>query len=390
MKLILQLLSPLILAAVTANAETAVTWVNMIAQTTLPSGPTTYLPGAIASTGSQFATISVAESQPGLRFQLYTVPSNLDQSQPYLLQTTSVGVFPTGKLEIDTEDDYNKEPDTSSYKNVKYPNPTFSSAGVIPTTNPNGIGRRTRADRPFRIYSSTKGIRTGAADPVGAKLINFYRLVKVAGIADSVSAPQLGLSEIGIPLIPITTSGIQEHFPSPASLGSNPRKYMGVEQFSLWSLAANSDLSLPGQKLSSAKVEIYPNSDGIISGVAMDQVVRFSMPKLTFTYHDVYPGPTRSAVYAQIYKGERRDEVGTIVPGSHKNNSGITLGNYAESSTGVDLDRIIDSDGRWTIELLSDTPFGIERMKTPSDTPAFVTFKVDRTMNVNGTFTTVE
>lgn len=389
MKNILHFLSPVILATMVADAQTAVTWTNRIAQTTLPNGPTTYLPGVIGATGDQFATISVAESQPGLKFQLFTVPSNLDQNQPYLLQTTSVGVFPTGRLEIDTEDPYNKEPDTEDSPNVSYENPTFASAGIMPRTNPNGVGRRTRADRPFRVYSSTEGILTGPTDPIEAKSINFYRLIKV-GAAGSVSPPQPGVSEVGTPQSPITSPGVREHFPSPANLGSTPRKYIGVEQFSLWSLAENPDPNLPGQKLGSVKVEIYPLSDGTISGVAMNDTVRFAMPSLTFNYRDVYPGPTNSAVYAQIYKGDRRNAVGVIVPGSHKNNSSLSLGNYTETSNSGDLDRVIDSDGRWTIELLSETPFGVERMLTPSGQPAYVTFTVDRTIEVNGSFTTTE
>ena len=388
MKSILHFLGPVIFAATAAVAQD-VTWVNTITQTTLPSGPTTYLPGTVGASGERFATISVKESDPGLKFQLYAVPSNLDQNNPYLLQTTSVGVFPTGRLEIDTEDTYNKEPDTEVSSNVTYENPTFASVGKMPTTNPNGLGRRTRADRPFRVYSSTDGILTGDTDPIEAKSINFYRLIKV-GAVGSVSAPQPGVSEVGSPLSPITTSGVREHFPSPASRGSNPRKYIGVEQYSLWSLAENPDPNLPGQKLSSAKVEIYPLSDGSISGIAMNEVVRFAMPKLTFVYHDVYPGPTNSAVYAQIYKGERQNTVGNIVPGSHKNNSTLLLGNYTESANGEDLDRMIDADGRWTIELLSSTPFGVERMLTSSEQPAYVTFTVDRTLEVNGNLSTIQ
>ncbi len=389
MNSILHFLGPVILATTAAVAQTSVTWMNTITQTTLPSGPTTYLPGTVGQNGERYATISVAESQPGLRFQLYTVPSNLDQNQPYLLQTTSVGVFPTGRLEIDTEDPYNKEPDTDETLNVTYENPTFASAGKMPKTNPNGVGRRTRADRPFRIYSSTEGILTGNSDPVEAKSINFYRLIKV-GAAGSVNAPQPGISEVGSPQAPITSSAVREHFPLLASRGSNPRKYIGVEQYSLWSLAENPDPNLPGQKLGSAKVEIYPVSDGTISGIAMNDTIRFAMPTLTFVYQDVYPGPTNSAIYAQIYKGERQNTVGSIIPGSHVNNSKLFLGNYTESSTGADLDRIINSDGRWTIELLSDTPFGVERILTPSQQPAYVTFTVDRTIKVNGTITTIE
>lgn len=386
MKSFLRFLVPTVFGIVAAAAEVEVTWKNMILQTTLPNGPATFIYN-LAPSGEQFATISVAESQPGLRFVLYTVPSNIDQNNPYPLQTASVGVFPTAMAVIDTEDPYNKEPDTDIFTNVTYENPTFSSARIMPRNNPNGGGRRTRADRPFRVYVSVEGIVNGIDDPVEAKSVNFYRIVK--GAPGAISAPQLAANDVGNPLAPFTSNGVREFFPSPANRGSTPRKYCGVEQFSLWSLAESPDPSMPGEKIGSAKVEIYPVCDGTISGIAMNDPVRFSMPKLTFVYNNVYPGPTNSAVYAQIYKGERANVVGAIVPGSHKINSLLTLGNFTEA-TGGDLDRLIDSDGRWTIELISDTPFGLERMLTPSGAPAYVSFDVDRTIEVNGSFTTIE
>lgn len=41
------------------------------------------------------------------------------------------------------------------------------------------------------------------------------------------------------------------------------------------------------------------------------------------------------------------------------------------------------SDGVWTMELLTSTPFGIDRL-------AHVTFTVDRTISVNGSVTTID
>jgi hypothetical protein len=46
-------------------------------------------------------------------------------------------------------------------------------------------------------------------------------------------------------------------------------------------------------------------------------------------------------------------------------------------------DSVFDSDGRWTMEVVTVTPFGIDRL-------AYVSFDVDRTMRSNGTFTTIE
>jgi len=49
----------------------------------------------------------------------------------------------------------------------------------------------------------------------------------------------------------------------------------------------------------------------------------------------------------------------------------------------TNYDSIFDSDGRWTMELLTSTPFGIDRL-------SYVSFDLDRTIEMNGTFTTIE
>jgi hypothetical protein len=44
---------------------------------------------------------------------------------------------------------------------------------------------------------------------------------------------------------------------------------------------------------------------------------------------------------------------------------------------------VFDEDGRWTMELVTVTPFGIDRL-------AYVSFDLDRTIKMNGVFTTIE
>ena len=73
--------------------------------------------------------------------------------------------------------------------------------------------------------------------------------------------------------------------------------------------------------------------------------------------------------------------IGTVVPGS-----GIVVPEPAPKNEVLSLtnyDSVFDSDGRWTMELLTVTPFGIDRL-------AYVTFELDRTIEMNGTFTTIE
>ena len=46
-------------------------------------------------------------------------------------------------------------------------------------------------------------------------------------------------------------------------------------------------------------------------------------------------------------------------------------------------DALIDEDGPWTVEILTATPFGIDRLSQ-------VTFNVNRSIQVQGTVTTLE
>ena len=48
-----------------------------------------------------------------------------------------------------------------------------------------------------------------------------------------------------------------------------------------------------------------------------------------------------------------------------------------------DYSDALGEDGLWTIELLTQTPFGIDRL-------AYVTFNLDRTMKVRGALSTSE
>jgi hypothetical protein len=52
----------------------------------------------------------------------------------------------------------------------------------------------------------------------------------------------------------------------------------------------------------------------------------------------------------------------------------LTLSNY---------EGVFDEDGQWTMELVTETPFGLERLQ-------HVTFHLDRTIQMNSSVTTVE
>ena len=120
-------------------------------------------------------------------------------------------------------------------------------------------------------------------------------------------------------------------------------------------------------------------ADGNLAGITPNQMIRFSVPAVTVTLNDLYPS---SHTYAQVYKGPPvLGTTGTIVPGSSllindtiPVSRVLTLSNY---------DAVFDQDGQWTMELVTQTPFGLERMH-------HVTFQLDRTIQMNSSVTTVE
>ena len=158
--------------------------------------------------------------------------------------------------------------------------------------------------------------------------------------------------------------------------GADRSKVRGEETFSVFSLE---DYQADESKLSAMRVQIWPVADGSITGIADGEVIRFDAPQLTITLHDLYPDST---TYAQVYEGAPRlGADGKVVTGSALVLYGANP--VDRTLTISDWDSVLGDDGPWTVEVLTKTPFGIDRLD-------YVSFTLDRTMEVNGTFTTIE
>ncbi len=297
----------------------------------------------ISTTGQQFSELAIDPG--GARFELWTVKS--DPLSIYLLDSTYVGTYtPVATTEVMTED-----------------------------TTPN-ITPRTRADRPYKVVMSVGGLRSGEDDPEPSKKVQLTRHVQSYGVngTDENIDPNQGtllhqvyleangnyLLSYGINSIPSTDLS----------------KTRGEERFAIYSLE---DYQAPASQLAGAKVQVWPVSSGSIAGLESGDTVRYAMPNLTVTLDDLYPSST---TYAQVYKGPAAlGTTGTVVPGS------AIVVNDATPLDKVLLvdnyDDVITDDGVWTMELLSQTVFGVDRL-------FYMTFTVDRTMEVRGAFTTTE
>jgi len=338
----------LIAASLSCNlgsAAESVSYTNYIRQFQMPSGITWDASTAVQAVGSQLSELAI--NPGGARFDLWTMKSSSSTGlTEYLLDSSYVGTYvPVATVAIRSED----------------------GSSTIP---------RTRADRPYYVDVTISGLRTGLDDPEPSKSVKFLRHVQSYGGGGT----GIGIDRTQALLLTqtsIATNGLQTlTFLVNSIPGANRSKVRGEERFSIFSLA---DYQAPESQLASQYIQVWPVADGTISGIAQNQLVRFSLPALTLTLNDLYPSST---TYAQVYKGNPQLGMrGKIVPGS-----GLVIGDSIPQSRVLSLmnyDTIFDSDGRWTLELLTVTPFGTDRL-------SYVSFDLDRTIETNGSFTTIE
>ncbi|KAB2638026.1 MAG: hypothetical protein DVB25_08765 [Verrucomicrobia bacterium] len=340
MNAISQRLIPVLLATCAlAPAQTA-TYTNFIRQVQLPSA--VQWDATVAATGSQLSALAI--NPGGARFELWTVMSSPLTS--YLLDTRYVGAYvPQATLVVRSEDPYSTIP-------------------------------RTRADRPFYVDVSMAGLLNGATDPAASKSVTLMHYVQSygsGGTGVNLDRTQASL----LTQASIATNGLQTlTYTVNAVPGAVRTKVRGEERFSVFSLV---DYQAPASQLASQFIQIWPVADASIAGITQGMLIRFTMPLLTLTLNDLYPNST---TYAQVYKGNPAlGTLGAVVPGSAL----VTSDSVPQSRvlTVQNYDSVFPDDGHWTMELLTVTPFGTDRL-------AYVSFDIQRIVTVNTNFSTAE
>ena len=322
-------------------AQNGSTFTNIIRQVQLPDGPDWDVGVAVSG-----AVLSPLAIDPGVaRFELWTIKAT--PLTEYLLDSRYVGTYvPLGNLKVRSEDPY--------------------------TTIP-----RTRADRPFYVDVTINGLLSDAGAPDAAKNIKFLRHVQTYGAGGTGVSINRDLATLHSQVM-MTQNGTQTlTYVVNEVPGADRAKVRGEERFTLFSLPDYQVAA--GSQLASQFIQIWPVADGNLAGITPNQMIRFSVPAVTVTLNDLYPS---YHTYAQVYKGPPvLGTTGTIVPGSSllindtiPVSRVLTLSNY---------DAVFDQDGQWTMELVTQTPFGLERMH-------HVTFQLDRTIQMNSSVTTVE
>jgi len=333
------LLSAGLFCVSSAWSQTA-TFTNFIRQVQYPSE--VVWDASVASSGQQLSQLAIDPG--GARFELWTVSSVGPTS--FLLDSNYVGTYiPVATVAVRSED----------------------NTSAIP---------RTRADRPFYVDLVVSGLLSGASDPEPSKSVKFLRHVQSYGVEGT----GIGIDRTQATLMTqtsVTTNGTQNlTFLINSIPGADRSKVRGEERFSVFSLE---DYQAPESQIASKYIQIWPVADGSMTGIASNQLVRYTLPQLTLTLNDLYPFST---TYVQAYKGNAAlGTTGTVVPGS-----ALVINDSVPQSRVLivkDYDSAFTTDGRWTLELLTKTPFGLDRL-------AYVSFDLDRTMKVNGAVTTIE
>lgn len=297
----------------------------------------------VEQVGQQLSPLSVDPG--GARFELWTVRSS--PLRDYLLDHKYVGTYvPRAGVRIYSEDPY----------------------AVLP---------RTRADRPFNVEITVDGLLPEDPDaPDAAKWVKVYRHLQSYGEDGDGTDINRDLATLHSYLY-LNANGIHTYqFSITLIPGADRAKVRGEERFTVESLE---DYQSPPAQIASQFIQIWPVADGTINGVEENDFYRFKPPPFEIALNDLYPA---SQTWAQVYPGmPALGTQGTIVPGS-----AIVIADSVPQSRVLRIEEwasVLGEDGHWTLELLTQTPFGLERLD-------YVTFRIDRTLKVNGSVTTIE
>lgn len=321
-------------ALIAAPAFASDTWVNFIRQNQVKSGVVWDMPVDPQGNGPS----AMALEEDGSLFQLWTIRQN--NFKDYLLDQKVVGTYlPSADVLIETGDPY----------------PHI---------------HRTRADQPFRVTIKVNGLLAGAGVPDAAtRVLTEHHLAPYSTGQTSID-PRIATGGTPANSGHITKNGDTIlNFSSSTLPASDPTRALGEEHFVVHSLP---DLDAPQTQIASNFVQVWPVASASIQGLQPGETVRFRTPPLQLHLHDLYPSST---TYLQIYPGSPQLGInGTKIDGSILVLDQDTKEDRILSVT--DWEAAFESEGEYTMEIITETPFGPERL-------TYLSFQVDRVLAVN-------
>ena len=324
----------LLVAMMAAPALAGDTWVNFIRQNQVKSGVIWDMP--VSPQGNSPSALTLEED--GALFQLWTIKQQ--DFKDYLLDQKMVGTYlPSAEIRIQTGDPY-------------------------PHVH------RTRADQPFTVEIEINGLLSGTGVPDAAKRVLAEHHLAPYGPGQTSIDPRIATGNTPADSGYISNNGtVTLNFTSSSLPASDPTLAMGEEHFVVHSLP---DLDAPQTQIASNYVQVWPVASGSISGISPGEFVRFTTPPLQIHLDNLYPSST---TYLQIYPGAPR--LGT--EGQKIDGTILVLDQDTKEDRILSIDDWggnLDAEGDYTMELVTETPFGTERL-------SYLTFEVDRVLAVN-------
>jgi hypothetical protein len=301
-------------------------------------------------------------SEEGNLFELFARGTAWD-TNVYLLDTKLIRAYaPAATVQIVSEDPYIRG-DAGSSRYVK----------------------RTRADRPYHLHVQTSGLVPGSPNPAENSVYFAshgcnYNLQTLSGIGQE----QYLLEEGNLGNVDMTLGPLYHQLNSPTATGA-----CGEQVFTLVRHAAD---GVPDTVLVQPTLQIWPVASAEVENVAQDQVFIDKIPSVVFHYKNVYPD---SRTYVQIYPGPASlGTNGTLVQGSERRFGSHYNPELADSAdvpqtlaiTVDALSNYTSTDGIYTVEVLTETPF----FSRSPERLAVVTFEVDRVISSRGKLSTSE
>ncbi len=240
------------------------------------------------------------------------------------------------------------------------------------------VPARTRADRPYGMKLKVEGMQTDASAPDYAKTVRMnrsyalydaatYQANGTAGeYADAFSFYQNGEYQ----------SAVTQRLPV-----ASPTKAVGEESFTVYTRTSSGAIQ---SQLAKATIKIWPVATAEITGIEQNQLFTSAPKNATLMVKDIYPG---AKIYAHIYKGtELLGTVGKILPSTAVAYSDTVQVPQNQALVIGDLESFVSTDGDYTIEMLTITPFN----NGAPERLAYVTFKLKRAMAVRAMMGTME
>ncbi len=251
---------------------------------------------------------------------------------------------------------------------------------------------RTRADVPFDVDISVTGLKSPSqTDHESALNVYVKQLSKKYDPVTNIQAalPEGSESDAEILIddffIIQDTLSVDPNVDPPQIdittkiTNADPYKQRGEVIFRAFALP---DADLGWRQIASDNVQVWPVADVEIQGINMNQRITRTLPNLTIEMVDLYPDSTTSV---QIYKGTAAlGQAGSQIEGSSVSFNAATPQNAQVLVANWDSYAL--DDGIYTIEVITMTPFN----NREPERLAWVSFEVDRTIELNGSTTTSE